>query len=412
MQNNPFTSHIYESTWLKYFSKHKKGIAFNFIDGLKFYKHKFLPYYINVGRNFTNGISYNLDNNARDYKNKTLLIYDVPNYIKIGTPIEGSLVKLFCIRQYKGYLSNFERIDNLEDFLLSELNSKSRNKFRSSLKRFERCFNVKYNIYKDFISKDDYKKVINEFRNVIVSRFETLKIHTNLIEEWPFYTELIYKMILDEKAILVSIRANDIPVAMSLAFLSDNSLIGAIKAFDTDYYKFNVGHIEISILIDFCLQNNLQYFDFSKGTYDYKNRWTNSEYDYNCHILYDSSSLYSRLTANALARFFSLKQYLRDRNFNLFMVKLKYKLNHLINRSNNKKVYEICTIDNFDIIENLQVINLYKEAVNFPFLKRVVFDNLFKNPEPFENLKVYKSYGQKPIFYVIGKKSKYSIKTN
>ena len=408
--NNPFTSQIYELTWLKYFSKGKESKAFNFIDGLKFYKHKFFPYYINVGRNFTNGITYHLDHNARDFRKKTLLIYDVPNYININPPVHGSLIKLLRIRQYKGYLANFDDVIDFDDYLQKNLTKGSRSKYRGSIRKFENCFNVDYKIYKDFISKEQYNSELNDFKGIIVRRFETLKIHTNLINEWPFYTELIYKMILDEKAILVSIRANGNPVAMSLAFLSKNSLIGAIKAFDTDYYKFNVGHIEISKLIEFCLQNNLEYFDFSKGTYDYKNRWTNSEYDYNCHILYDSSSFYSRLTAKILARFFRLKQYLRDKNINLFFVKLKYKLKHLITKPNNAKGYEISVMDNLEIDKDFQAVNLYDEVVNFPFLKRVVFDNLFRKPEPFTNLNIFKSNSVKPVYYVIGEKSKYAIK--
>ncbi|WP_223034494.1 GNAT family N-acetyltransferase [Hanstruepera marina] len=409
MINNPFTSKTYELTWLKHFSRHKEGIAFNFVDGLKFYKHLFLPYFINVGRNSTNGITYNLDHNARDYKSKTLLIYDVPSYYKINPPAEDSPIKLYSIKQYKGYLANLESVDNLESYLLKELNTKSRNKFRSALRKFETCFDVEYNIYKDFITKEDYIRTINEFKKIIVRRFETLKLDTNLIAEWPFYTELIYKMILDEKAILVSIKANGKPVSMSLAFLGSVSLVGAIKAFDSDFYKFNVGHIEISKLIEFCLQNNLKYFDFSKGTYKYKDRWTNSEYNYNCHILYDSSSFTSSMTARLLARFFNFKQYLRDKNFNLLLVKVKYKLKHIILSTKNKQRFVLKPIKKLENIDSLLQVNLEEESIKYPFLNRIVYDGLFKNPEPFKNLKVYKSRGSKLAYYVVGKASLYSI---
>ncbi|WP_250436334.1 GNAT family N-acetyltransferase [Hanstruepera flava] len=409
MINNPFTSKIYELTWLKHFSRHKEGVAFNYVDGLKFYKHSFLPYFINVGRNSTNGITYALDHDARDFKNKTLLIYDVPSYFKIEPPIEGSPIELYEIQQYKGYLADFEGVENLESYLLKELNTKSRNKFRSALRKFEACFDVEYNIYKDFISKEDYSNVMKDFKDIITRRFETLKLDTNLITEWPFYTELIYNMILDEKAILVSIKANGKPVSMSLAFLGSVSLVGAIKAFDSDFYKFNVGHIEISKLIEFCLQNNLRYFDFSKGTYKYKDRWTNSEYNYNCHILYDSSSFTSRMTAKLLACFFNFKQYLRDKNFNLFLVKLKFKLKHLIVCPSNKRQFELKSINNLDGIDNLLQVNIEEECIKYPFLNRIIYDGLFKKPEPFKNLKVYKLGDSEPTYYVVGKASSYAI---
>ena len=52
----------------------------------------------------------------------------------------------------------------------------------------------------------------------------------------------------------------------TMAFMFESTYTFNISAYaqnkdivDTDYYKFNVGHIEISKLIEFCLQNNLEY---------------------------------------------------------------------------------------------------------------------------------------------------------
>lgn len=412
MINNPFTSQIYELTWLKYFSKYKKGTAFNFIDGLKFYKHKFLPYYINVGRNFTNGITYSIDQEARDYKKKTLLIYDVPDYYNIEEPNNESSIKLYSINQYKGYLAKLDEFSDLDEFLAKQFKNKPRNKFRSTLRKFETCFNVDYIIYHDFISKEEYAQTMSDFKNIIINRFKTLKLDTNLIGEWPFYTELVYKMILERKAILIAIKANNKPVSMSLAFLGNTSLVGAIKAFDTSFYKFNVGHIEISKLIEFCFKHNLKYLDFSKGAYEYKTKWTNMEYQYNCHILYDSSHFVSRKTAKWLARFFKFKQYLRDKNFNFFLVKLKFRLKNLLSNEKNKKPFTVKEIENLDLINNMNVLNLEIGTQKYPFLNRVIFDNLYKFPEPLDNLKIYKSDAKKPVLYVIGNKSQYAIKIN
>jgi hypothetical protein len=408
--NNPFTSKIYELTWLKYFTKYKKGVAFNYIDGLRFYKHSFLPYYINVGRNSTNGISYNLDPKARDFKKKTLLIYDVPSYYNIQPPCKESVIKLYRIKQYKGYLDDITSIESLDEFLAIKLTKKSRNKFRTALRRFEKCFDVKYTIYYDFISKEEYFQTMNEFKGIIIKRFETLKLDTNLIEEWPFYTELTYKMILEGKAALIAIRANNRPVSISLTFLGDTALVGAIKAFDSDYYKFNVGHILISKIFEFCIQKKLKYFDFSKGEYEYKSKWTNFEYQYYCHILYDSSNFTSCITAKLLARFFRIKQYLRDKNFNHLLVKIKYKLKNLKLHSNKKELFKITPLENTEVLNTLPIVNLEDENIKYPFLNRIVYDKLYQNPEPLKNLIIYKSESKKPTYFVVGEKSRYLIK--
>lgn len=409
MTNNPFTSKTYELTWLKHFTKHEKGIGFNFISGIKFYKHSFLPYYINVGRNFTNGITYNLDITAKDYKNKTLLIYDVPSYYNIEQHNEIYAMDIYSIRQYKGYLAKLNEISSLDEYLSKNLSKKSKNKFKGYLKKIETCFDVDYAIYHEFISKDDYSKTMGEFKYMIVKRFETLKLETDLIEKWSFYTELIYNMILEGHAIITAIRVNNKPVSMSLLFLGNDTLIGAIKVFDTDYYKFNVGHIDICKNIEFSINKGLKYLDFSKGSYEYKERWTNSEYQYNCHIIYDKTSFLCCITASLLARYFWFKQFLRDKNFNFLFVRIKYRLNNWKNQSSNKPTFIIKSIDNLEELNNLRLVSLDEESLIHPFLKRIVFDKLYHNPEPFKKLKIYKSGINKPTYFIVGKTASYSV---
>ena len=64
--------------------------------------------------------------------------------------------------------------------------------------------------------------------------------------------------------------------------------------------------------------------DFSKGEGLYKTRWTEIEYHYDFHVLYDSKSVYASMVGITLANFFRFKQYLRDKQVNTWVVKLKY----------------------------------------------------------------------------------------
>jgi len=412
MKHNPFTSNTYQETWLKHFSKQKEGKQFQFIKNLSFIKHKFLPYYINAGRNMTNGMTYEIDALASDFKNKAVVIYDVPDYCDWTDPVKIPNLKIKKVRQYKGFLADLSKVTSFEAYLQNTLNAKSRNKFRSTLKKFESCFDVSYNYYYGDIAPDAYKTLMANFKNLVETRYGDLKIDTSLISEWPFYEELVYKMLHEKKAMIISIDVAGKPISMSLAFLGENSLVGAVKAFNTNYYKFNVGHIEISKFIDWCIKNDKEILDFSKGEYEYKTKWTNTNYLYNCHILYDTSSIASSITGYLLVKYFGFKQYLRDKNFNLFVAKTRFALKNFGASKEQKLPFKIHPIKGDINFKAYQLVDLNEEGERFPFLNRLVFDGLYQKPECVSGIKIYRSVKiieGKPNYLVTGTKSKYLI---
>lgn len=85
MKDIAANSKIYSSTWLKHFGNGLLENKFNFIDNISFVKNKFLPIFINVGKNLSLGISYSKPLNgpvetAKKLKNGVILIYHVPTY--------------------------------------------------------------------------------------------------------------------------------------------------------------------------------------------------------------------------------------------------------------------------------------------------------------------------------------------
>ena len=56
MTNNPFTSKTYESIWTKHFSDGKAINSFDAVNGVKFVRDKRFPFYVNAGKNQTNGM--------------------------------------------------------------------------------------------------------------------------------------------------------------------------------------------------------------------------------------------------------------------------------------------------------------------------------------------------------------------
>ncbi|HLV69633.1 MAG TPA: GNAT family N-acetyltransferase [Xanthomarina sp.] len=410
MNSNPFTSQLYQDLWLKHFAREKHAYDFNFISNVKFVKHAFFPYYINVGGNSTNGITYDLHKEANDFKNKTFLVYDVPRFANINLPsCDFENLKICKVRQYKGFLANLKEFSNLEDYMASVMSSKSRNKYRSALRKFENCFSVSYKIYYKNTSKEACDVALNYFKQLIVERHEDLRIDTNIIAKWDFYRELIFPMIQKGKALLICVNVDNIPISMSLAFIEGDRMIGSVKAFNSDYYKFNIGHIELGKLIEWCFNNNIKILDFSKGEYEYKSKWTNEEYGFDCHILYDASNLKCRLTASLLAHYFSLKQYLRSKNVNLLFKKLKFQFKNSVKR--NLKAEPEVSIKPLDTTIDLNELRqIDMEDKNLNFLNRTILDLLYRNPEPISNIKIYTKREKDMVNYlVVGTVNKFRI---
>ena len=61
MKDNPFTSDIFTTTWLKHFNNSESGVSFDFFVNLLFIRHKIPKLYINSGKTHTKGISYSLE---------------------------------------------------------------------------------------------------------------------------------------------------------------------------------------------------------------------------------------------------------------------------------------------------------------------------------------------------------------
>jgi len=337
MKNNPFTSSIYQTIWVKHFAANKEIKQFNFIKGVQFLKFKFLPLFINLGKNNTNAINYKTDVSAIDYKGKVFLIYDVPNYLEIENETGFTTIKVKRIRQYRGYLLNLEPYADFDEYFKNRFSKNRRRKHRGYLNKLNKTFDVDFKIYAGSIEENEYLSVMMQFKELLTKRFNKLGLDNDILNKWNFYEDLVYPMIQEKKALLNVIYLNKKVVAASLVFLSENSAIGAIKTFDINYKNYNLGNIEMMKAIEFCIDTKIPVFDFSKGDQDYKTRYISDYYHFDCHVLYDSKSLKATIIAQIITRYFSFKQYLRDKNFNLLFIKIKYQLKRKFKKGNTLK---------------------------------------------------------------------------
>ena len=276
-KQNPFLSDSFKSIWLKHFTSRNTSVkTFKYISDLQFVKHKKWPLYINVGETLTKGIDYSLKpDEDSDLKNDTLLIYDVPTYFNIDTPKLGSQVKLLKSRQYPGFLIETGLYKSLSEYMSANFSKNSRNKNNKYKRRLEASFNISYKMFFGEITKDEYDFIFEEFKLLLEKRFAEKQVSNNNLnsEEWNFYYEVAYTLILEKKASIYVIYDNNQPIGVTLSYFSEDTLFDAITVFDIDYFKFHLGSVTIMKLIEWCVENHIKILDFSKGYFEYKRRW-------------------------------------------------------------------------------------------------------------------------------------------
>lgn len=390
INQNPFLSKTFTNIWLKHFNFGKPPYTFNFIKKLAFFKPFKLPLYVNVGRNLTKGMSYTLENHL-DYKRKTFLIYDVPEYFNLPFLEDNTTsLKLKKIKQYPGYSINIDNYNNLDEFLKTTFSKSSNQKLRRYLRRLELCFDISYKMLIGPTDKAEYDRVFNHFHSLLTKRFNDKKTTNNNLnpEEWNFYKEVAYPLILEKKAGLHVVYNGNTPICIRLLYFSESIIFDAITVFDIDYTKFHIGKISIMKMLEWSFNSDYNYFDFSKGYFDYKESWSDLKYNFEYHILYDSKSITSIVIASTLSRYFKIKQFLRDKDFN----KKLHNLNFIL-KSQNKNIQKptIQEIDSKNIeYTSDMLVKIDFLDLEYSFLRKFVFDFLFLNSEHIKNLSVYK----------------------
>ncbi|RLD26464.1 MAG: hypothetical protein DRI75_11675 [Bacteroidetes bacterium] len=408
MFNNPFTSFTFVSVWLKHFNNSKPSKVFYFINYVEFVKHKFLPFYINVGKNLTKGVYYSIDDKARDFKNKVFLIYDVPSYfnIKKVTNLNTSSLRLKTVSQYQGLLIDISKFENFEGYISKQFSTQNKRYIRwSHINRLENCFNISYNFFHGEISNNQYELIFNHFYRLLDITFSGKRTNYHHLNPklWNFYKELVLPMIRERKASFFIIYDNEIPIAINLNFHSDNTLFKAITVYDVNYYRFSLGKLSVIKIIEWCFENNYRISDFTKGDFDYKHKWSNVIYDFNYHIFYDLDSVVSRITASCISLYFKFKSYLRAKKINVFYRKVIFKIERSSNSMNSVwRDYKTEKLIDFRATEQFKAIEFKQQQ--YSYLLSPIYSFLFANPEPIKAIKVFEDTKKDKTYIIVGSK--------
>lgn len=413
IKQNPFTSDLFTSKWLKHFNRSQPVFDFNFIMGLNFFKPGILPIYINTGRNLTKGISYSLNLPQKiNFKKSVVLIYDVPTYFDMDINVIPENVVFHKIKQYPGYLIELHKYKDFNDYLKQTFSKNTIKKLKKYQKRLELCFDIKYKMFFGNISKEEYDFIFDCFKKLLEKRFrEKQTVNNNLNpEEWAFYYDVALPMILEKKASLFVVYEASNPIAITLNYFSENILFDAITVFDIDYTKFNLGKIALSNLIAWCFENDIQYFDFSKGYFDYKTHWMSKKYDLEYHLYFDKTSLRSKLIGKTIKKYLELKHYLRERGLNQKLHEFTFRFKKHDKSSVNPLNYSFSGItEEQHHMKLLEIKPLSKEHI---ILKCAINEFLFLNSESLYDLKVMKVLNMQSTYVFQGKKVSKSITIN
>lgn len=405
IQHNPFTSSLFISVWCKNFNINTT-YNFNPIKGLYFFKSKG-QLFINAGKNLTKGITYDITETiGNNFKNEVCLIYDVPTYAQAKTNKIPKNLVIKKIKQYPGFLIHLNHYSNIEDYLKKTFSKNSIQKLRRYNKRLQTCFDIDEKmLIGNSVEKTEYDTVFNHFHTLLTKRFEDKQITNNNLnpEEWRFYQDVAYPLILENKSALHVIYNNDVPISVRLLYFSEHIIFDAITVFDIDYTKFHIGKISILKMLEWSFNSKYEIFDFSKGYFDYKESWSDLKYDFEYHIFYNTKSLKASLLANTITLIFKTKQYLRDKNINEKLHKITFALKQ---PSKNKSFKVEILPHNMEAINknNIQEIALHEEIL---YLKKYIIDFQFLNSEHQKNIRLYQIADQNNTLYLIKGKHNY-----
>uniref|UniRef100_UPI0026312EB2 GNAT family N-acetyltransferase n=1 Tax=uncultured Eudoraea sp. TaxID=1035614 RepID=UPI0026312EB2 len=298
--------------------------------------------YSNISFSDNNHSIRNLTSSKEIYSQRNATIYLVkyiPTYLNPNLKLHFRAIRIFEI---KGYAISLKGISSVEEYLAIQMNRKLRASILRRKKRLELCFNIRYEVLYNEISKEKYAILMTALRSLLVRRFKQRNEINERLIEWDKFYNLFFTLINTGKASLFTIYEGSNPIALSLNYHLDKIFFGAISSYDIDYSKFGLGQILVYKRLEWCINKKFKIFDMSMGNPEYKIKWCNNIYDFEHHIVYRPTSLPASILARSIALKMYLKNYLKSKNVHLLYrevkarFKKKVKVDEKLNESDHK----------------------------------------------------------------------------
>lgn len=339
-----------------------------------------------------NNITFDNSNICEKSKNQVTTISLVPSYVNLNFK-NKELFKEIKITNTNldGYGITINENDTLESYLQNTLSKHTRKNVQRFWNRLNQSFNIKVSHYYGQISKETFTFLMSSLYQFLIKRFNDKQEINSYLINWDQKTEPAFNLINNKKASLFVIYNEDTPINITLNYHTFNTILfSEMNGFDTNYYKFGLGHIDLYLHLKWCIDNNYKFLDLGNGTLDYKKKWCNTFYNIQYVLLYKKGSILSKTLFIAEKNKLRVKNFLKRIKLDKLIFKSKYYLKyskHTIKNPNNTATYTL------EDIKNNTNYNLYNAAVidlkTNTFLKKPVYDYLFNSNEHVNDIIIY-----------------------
>jgi hypothetical protein len=318
--------------------------------------------------------------------------------------------RLKKVKQKIGFAIYLKQYKTVYDYFKGECSTQHRKNIIRATNRLESSFNITYKTYFGDMLIDHYTFIMHRLKDMIANRFQQREGRNKTLNNWKHYVDQTLDLIKKKKASIFVIYNENKPIEISINYHIDSMMYSSISSYDLDYGKFSLGNIEIYKQLEWCMLNNICFFDMGYGDFEYKRKWSNHIYDFEDHIFYHKY--------NFLGSYYA------------FLKEYKYKLiNYLITHNYNDKIYNLLdkfkkpkqTIDYLDYelitltslpneINKFEKINLNNDV--YRFLRQPVYDYLYKYQEHINNICLYENSNSDNLYIIQGKNSLVELKMN
>lgn len=311
--------------------------------------------------------------------------------------------RLKKIKQKLGFAIYLKDYKTISDYLKETCSPQHRKNVTRTINRLESSFNISYKTYFGEMPVDHYIFIMNALKNMIANRFQQREGRNKTLIYWKHHVDQTLDLIKLKRASIFVIYQNDEPIEISINYHVGSIMYSSISSYDLDYGKFSLGNIEIYKQLEWCLLNGIHFFDMGYGDFDYKRRWANEIYEFEDHIFYHKFNIAGPCYA--------------------LIKECKYKtINYLISKKINDKIYGV-----FDTIKKknnsipileynfipvtslpsgiLKMKNLDLNTNENKFLKKPVYDYLYKYQEHLNDISIYKMTEKSSSYIIQGKNS-------
>ncbi|MCK0156869.1 GNAT family N-acetyltransferase [Cellulophaga sp. F20128] len=322
----------------------------------------------------------------------------VPSYIKLQ--LTDPKFSHTIIKQNNwGYAIHLKSNSTIDDYLQEQYNSKKRSIIRRYVNRLEACFTINYKLYYGAITKEEYHFIMDSLKEMIVHRFKQRNEQNKELPNWDALLEETYPKIQNKQASLFVIYDDNKPIEISLNYHFGKILFSTISSYDIDYSKFGLGHVEIYKQIEWCCAHNYILFEMGVGGMDYKRRWSNTIYNFEHHIIYNTTNFASKMMGQLEVIKIKTKEYLKSKKINEIVPNLKHK--YFANKEVETDI-QISTIDKNTTKDHLNLIEITIASPEYDFLKKYVYDFLYTTIAHISTVKTYKL--TKNTYLIVGNK--------